>query len=80
MPLTKPENFGGGDLANLYCVCCSNTDGSLKSYAEVFEGMVNFMMTSQKMDRGTAESAAREYMLKMPAWGGSICKDISGHI
>ena len=72
MPMTKPEDFGGGNLANIYCVHCSKPDGSLKSYEEVFEGMVNFMMTSQKMDRKTAETAAKEYMSKMPAWGGKV--------
>ena len=70
MPMTKPEDFGGGNPANLYCLHCSKPDGSLKSYDEVFEGMVNFMMQSQKMDRKTAESAAKEYMSRMPAWGG----------
>jgi len=30
--------------------------------------MVNFMMVSQKMDRKTAESAAKKQMAKMPAW------------
>ena len=70
MPMTKPEDFGGGNPANIYCVNCSNPDGSLKSYEEVFEGMVNFMMMSQKMDRKTAESAAKEHMSKMPAWSG----------
>jgi len=70
MPMTRLEDFGGGNPENLYCVYCSNRDGSLKSYKEVFEGMVNFMMTSQKMDRNTAESAAKERMAKMPAWSG----------
>jgi uncharacterized glyoxalase superfamily protein PhnB len=70
MPMTKPEDFGGGKPENLYCVYCSNPDGSLKSYKEVFEGMSNFMMMSQKMDRKTAESAAKERMSKMPAWSG----------
>ncbi|MGA8849109.1 MAG: VOC family protein [Dehalococcoidia bacterium] len=70
MPMTKPEDFGGGNPENLYCVYCSNPDGSLKSYKEVFEGMVNFMVMSQKMDRKTAESAAKERMAKMPAWSG----------
>jgi len=69
MPMTKPEDFGGGNPGNLYCVYCSTPDGSLKSYKEVFKGMVNFMMTSQKMDRKTAESAVKERMSKMPAWG-----------
>jgi len=70
MPMTRLEDFGGGNPENLYCVYCSNRDGSLKSYKEVFEGMVNFMMTSQKMDRRIADSAAKERMAKMPAWSG----------
>ena len=72
MPMTKVDDFGGGNPENLYCVYCSNRDGSLKSREEVFEGMVNFMMTSQKMDRETAESAVKERMSKMPAWSGTI--------
>jgi hypothetical protein len=70
MPMTKLEDFGGGNPDNLYCVYCSKPDGSLKSYKEVFEGMVNFMMMSQKMDRKTAESAVKERMSQMPAWSG----------
>jgi uncharacterized glyoxalase superfamily protein PhnB len=70
MPMSKFEDFGGGNPENLYCVYCSNRDGSLKSYKEGFEGMVNFMMASQKMDRRTAESAAKERMSAMPAWSG----------
>ena len=70
MPMTKLEDFGGVNPENLYCVYCSNPDGSLKSHKEVFQGMVNFMMTSQKIDRETAESAAKERMSRMPAWSG----------
>jgi uncharacterized glyoxalase superfamily protein PhnB len=72
MPMTKLEDFGGRNPENLYCVYCSNQDGSLKSREEVFKGMVNFMMVSQKMDRKTAESAAKERMSKMPAWGAGV--------
>ena len=68
MPMTKFEDFGGGNPANIYCVHCSKPDGSLKSREEVFEGMVNLMMMSQNMDRETAERAAKEHMSKMPAW------------
>ena len=68
MPMTKPEEFGGGNSANIYCVNCSNADGSLKSRQEVYEGMVNFMMASQNMDKKTAEAAAKDYMSQMPAW------------
>jgi uncharacterized glyoxalase superfamily protein PhnB len=70
MPMTKPEDFGGGALENIYCVHCSNPDGSLKSYEEVFEGMVNFMVSSQKIDRKIAESTVKERMSSMPAWSG----------
>jgi len=68
MPMNKPDDFGGGDESNLYCIHCSKPDGSLKSYEEVLVGMVSFMMMSQKMDKETAENAAKEYMSKMPAW------------
>jgi uncharacterized glyoxalase superfamily protein PhnB len=72
MPMTKVEDFGGGNPENLYCVYCSTSDGRLKNREEVFQGMVNFMMTSQKMDRETAERAVEERMSKMPAWSGRI--------
>lgn len=70
MPMTKPEEFGGGDPNNIYCIHCCKADGSLKSREEVLEGMVGFMMSSQNMDRKTAEIAAKDYMDKMPAWSG----------
>ena len=70
MPMTKPEDFGGGNSANIYCVHCANPDGSLKSYEEVSEGMASFMMQTQNMDKETAKQSAKEYMAKMPAWEG----------
>jgi uncharacterized glyoxalase superfamily protein PhnB len=70
MPMTKRGDFGGGNPENLYCVYCSNPDGSLKSYEEVLEGMVKFMIVSQKLDRKAAESAVKERMSSMPAWSG----------
>jgi hypothetical protein len=72
MPMTRVEDFGGGDPENLYCAHCSDPDGSLKSYKEVFEGMVNFMMMSQTVDRETVESAVKERMSSMPAWSGRV--------
>ena len=64
----KPEDFGGQNPDNLYCVHCSNPDGSLKSYDEVLKGMVVFMVNTQHMDEKSAGVAAREYLAKMPAW------------
>ena len=71
MPMTKAEDFGGLNPANVYCAHCTNEDGSLKSRDEVYQGMVNFMMVSQNMDRKAAELAAQDYMAKMPAWSGN---------
>ena len=70
MPMSKLEDFGGGNPANIYCVHCSNPDGSLKTYEEVLSGMVSFMMTSLNLDRETAEETARDHMADMPAWSG----------
>lgn len=71
MPMANPGDFGGGNPENKYCVHCSNPDGSLKSYEEVLEGVINFMVMSQKMDREAAEGVAKEYLAKMPAWSGN---------
>ena len=71
MSMSQPQDFGGGDMSNIYCVNCTHDDGSLKSYEEALEGMVNFMMASQNMERTAAEVAAREYLSKMPAWSGT---------
>jgi len=71
MPMTGPGDFGGGNTENKYCVHCCHPDGSLKSYDEVLNGMVNFMMDSQKLDKASAESAAREYISMMPAWSNN---------
>jgi hypothetical protein len=54
----------------MYCVHCTNPDGSLKSYEEVFSGMTQFMMNMKGMDKTAAEQAAKEYMTNMPAWSG----------
>ena len=68
MPMTQPEDFGGGNPTNPCCVHCTNKDGSLKSFDEVREGMVQFMMASQDIDRHTADEKARSYLARMPAW------------
>jgi uncharacterized glyoxalase superfamily protein PhnB len=68
MPMSQPEDFGGGNPESVYCVHCCHADGSLKSRDEVLVGMIGFMMQTQNMDRDTAEIAAKDYMAKMPAW------------
>ena len=68
MPMTKPEEFGGGISDNPSCVYCSNKDGSLKPRNVVREGMIQFWMSRENLDRTAAEKATDERMAKMPAW------------
>ena len=68
MPMTRPEDFGGGNPQNKYCVYCSNPDGSLKPRSVVREQIIRFWMSREKLDRHAAERAVDEYMSKMPAW------------
>ena len=76
MPMEKPEDFGGGQEDNRYCVNCCNPEGSLKSREEVRQGMAQFMMTEmgqqitgEKVDSlDQALEKADSYMSQMPAW------------
>jgi uncharacterized glyoxalase superfamily protein PhnB len=72
MPMTKPEDFGGGNEENIYCVHCTNPDGTLKSQEDVFVGMVDFMMRMRNLDRVQAEIAAKKHMAGMPAWSDKV--------
>ncbi len=68
MPMLSPEQYGGGNAENRYCLHCCNSDGRLKSYEDILEGMVGMMMNNRGMDRPAAETAAGEYLATMPAW------------
>ncbi len=68
MPMRNPKDFGAEDITNVYCGHCTHNDGSLKNYADVFQGMVNFVVQTQGLDRSQAEKAAKSGMARMPAW------------
>ena len=68
MPMMSPEQHGGGDGENGYCVHCCTPDGRLKSYGEVLEGMVGLMISNRGLDRAAAEKAAGEYLATTSAW------------
>ena len=70
MPMNSPADFGGGDEENNYCVHCTHPDGELKSYDEIYEGMIFMYIKTRYMERADAEQAARDYMGMMPAWAG----------
>ena len=63
MPLTDAAP------GQMYCAYCTDENGALRPYEDVFEGTVTgYFMGMQKMDRPAAEAAAREHLAKMPAW------------
>ena len=68
MPMGKPEDFGGKNPKNRYCVYCSNPEGTLKSHDEILNGMVAFIMKTQGLANEDALKKAKEHMTKMPAW------------
>ncbi len=70
MPMNNPADYGGGNEENNYCVHCTHPDGTLKTYDEIFEGLVFMYIKTRNMARADAEPAARDYMAMMPAWAG----------
>jgi hypothetical protein len=68
MPMHKPSEHGGGFEQNPYCIFCTDEDGNLKSYKEIFGGMVENFFIPQGLSKKEAEAAAQDLMSKMPAW------------
>lgn len=63
MPLTDAKP------GQMYCDYCTDESGKLRPYEQVFEGTVTgYFMGMQKMDRKSAERAAKAHLSKMPAW------------
>ncbi|WFR59256.1 zinc ribbon domain-containing protein [Anaerocolumna sp. AGMB13025] len=68
MPMTKAEDYPLKDESKDYCIYCARTDGSLQSFEEKKEGMSEFLMRTQGIDRAVAHKTAEEFMKKQPAW------------
>jgi hypothetical protein len=68
MPMTKPEDFGGGDVNNKYCRYCTYADGTLKTYTDVVAGMTQFIMTRMDIHEAEARAIAEQNLAKMPVW------------
>jgi len=72
MSMTKPEDFGGGNTENKYCVHCTYQDGQLKSYSDMLAGMAHFIMSRMDLHEAEARKIAAENQAKMPAWQGIV--------
>ena len=68
MPMTKKGDFGGGSEENKYCVHCCDNEGNLKTYEEIFGGMVNFAMKNMGLTEEKAKEAVSQNMAELPAW------------
>lgn len=55
MPLLKKEDFALGDENSNFGLHCANSDGSLKTCEEIFQGGVEFFLGSLGGSREMAE-------------------------
>ncbi len=78
MPLTKKEDFAGGDENSGFCHFCVNVDGSVKSCEDVFEGGVQYFISYLRNDRKVAEKITRKNMCEQPYWQGKDCSILQG--
>lgn len=68
MPMQKPDDFGGMDINNKYCVHCTDERGKLQSWEEKVKGTTHFFMRTSDVPEKKAKEMAIEYLKKFPAW------------
>ncbi|MCL2149426.1 MAG: zinc ribbon domain-containing protein [Dehalococcoidia bacterium] len=68
MPMKNGSDFAMGDENKNYCVYCARLDGTMQSFDEKKESLVNFIIKTQGLAHEAAESAALSMMKKLPAW------------
>lgn len=68
MPMKKESDFAMGDTSKDYCVYCANEDGSMQSFEEKKQSLVNFTIKTQGLDKAVAEKAVENMMRQLPAW------------
>jgi hypothetical protein len=62
------SDFAMGDQSKDYCVHCANEDGTMHTFEQKKESIVNLIVKTQGLDRAAAEGAALSMMKKLPAW------------
>ena len=68
MPMKKESDFAMGDTNKDYCVYCANSDGTMQSFEEKKQSLINFTIKTQGLDQSVAEKAAENMMRQLPAW------------
>ena len=68
MPMKEKDDFAMSDESKDYCKFCTRLDGTMQSYDEKLEGMTEFIVKTQGLDKEAARNAARGMMARLPAW------------
>jgi hypothetical protein len=68
------EDHPNGDTSLKYCIHCADEDGKLKSFDDKLEDMTNFIIKANGLDPVTARMAAKEVLIRMPAWQNHLKK------
>lgn len=68
MPMRSKTDYFSNDDSKNYCIYCSKSDGTMLSYEEKFESLINLFIRTQGIDRTVAKDIAKLQMSKLPAW------------
>jgi len=68
MPMKKKTDYAIDDESKDYCKFCMRPEGTMQSYEEKLEGMAEFIVRAQKLDREVAKKVAARLMADLPAW------------
>ena len=68
MPMKNKEDYAMSDENKEYCKYCARPDGTMESYEEKLEGMTNFIIKTQGLNKEVACNMAKSMMAKLPAW------------
>jgi len=70
MPMESAADHASGDLEKDYCIHCTRPDGSMQSYQEKLESMVQFIARSEGLTNDRAREKAMKWLTRQPAWQG----------
>lgn len=68
MPMNQESDFAMGDTSKDYCVYCAKPDGSMQSFEEKKQSLIQFTIKTQGLEKNVAERAAENMMRQLPAW------------
>lgn len=67
-PMRTAEDYPKGNTEMKYCIHCADENGMLKSFEDKIDDMTDFIVKANSIDPVTARMAAKEVLMRMPAW------------